>query len=283
MTTPDIQVLTVAQMRAAEQALIDGGETVESLMERAGKGVADWVYRIAAGRPVTVLCGPGNNGGDGYVIARELGRRGLEVTVVAPMEPGTAAAKAARASWGGEVEAEGRGGVLVDALFGSGLTRPLSGPLFAQLRAEAARHALCVAVDVPSGIDSDTGAALNDGLPRYDLTVALGAWKPAHALMPAMDLIGEIRLVPIGVEPVAGAAQMVGRPSLPAPGRTDHKYTRGLVLVVEGPMSGAAQLVCQGAMHAGAGSVRLSTELSHPSLPPDVVLRSETLAELLED
>ncbi len=283
MTTPDIQVLTVAQMRAAEQALIDGGETVESLMERAGKGVADWVYRIAAGRPVTVLCGPGNNGGDGYVIARELGRRGLEVTVVAPMEPGTAAAKAARASWGGEVEAEGRGGVLVDALFGSGLTRPLSGPLFAQLRAEAARHALCVAVDVPSGIDSDTGAALNDGLPRYDLTVALGAWKPAHALMPAMDLIGEIRLVPIGVEPVAGAAQMVGRPSLPAPGRTDHKYTRGLVLVVEGPMSGAAQLVCQGAMHAGAGAVRLSTERSHPSLPPDVVLRSETLAELLED
>jgi NAD(P)H-hydrate repair Nnr-like enzyme with NAD(P)H-hydrate epimerase domain len=70
------QVLTVAQMRAAEQALIDSGETVESLMERAGSGATDWVWRIAAGRPCTVLCGPGNNGGDGYVIARELLRRG---------------------------------------------------------------------------------------------------------------------------------------------------------------------------------------------------------------
>ncbi len=283
MTPPSAPVLTVAQMRTAEQALIDGGETVESLMERAGTGVADWVYRLAAARPVTVLCGPGNNGGDGYVIARELGRRGLEVTVVAPMEPATPAARAAREAWGGAVQAQGRGGVLVDALFGSGLTRPLSEALLTQLCAEAARHVTRIAVDVPSGIDSDTGAALNEGLPRYDLTVALGAWKPAHALMPAMDLIGEIRLVPIGVEPVAGAAQMIGRPSLVAPGRTDHKYTRGLVLVVEGPMSGAALLVCQGAMHAGAGAVRLSTERTHPALPPDVVLRGETLGQLLED
>src|ERR1044072_810834 len=92
------QVLTVAQMRAAEQALIDGRETVSSLMEIAGTGAADWVWRVAAGRPVTVLCGPGNNGGDGYVIARELGRRGTKVTVVAPLEPATEAARAARAS-----------------------------------------------------------------------------------------------------------------------------------------------------------------------------------------
>src|SRR5690606_30064799 len=69
---PASHVLTVAQMRAAEQALIEAGETVGSLMERAGRGAAEWVWRLAAGRPVTVLCGPGNNGGDGYVIAREL-------------------------------------------------------------------------------------------------------------------------------------------------------------------------------------------------------------------
>src|SRR5690606_17677322 len=94
---PSSQVLTVAQMRAAEQALIDGGETVSSLMERAGKGAAEWVWRMAGGRPVTVLCGPGNNGGDGYVIARELVRRGLDVTVVAPLDPATDAARAARA------------------------------------------------------------------------------------------------------------------------------------------------------------------------------------------
>ena len=78
MTCPD-QILTVAQMRAAEQALIEGGETVSSLMERAGTGAADWVWRIAAGRPVTIMCGPGNNGGDGYVIARD--RRREEVAV----------------------------------------------------------------------------------------------------------------------------------------------------------------------------------------------------------
>ena len=75
MTAPD-PILTVAQMRAAEQALISGGETVGTLMERAGAGAAEWVWRLAARRPVTVLCGPGNNGGDGYVIARELDRRG---------------------------------------------------------------------------------------------------------------------------------------------------------------------------------------------------------------
>ena len=98
MTDADA-VLTVAQMRAAEQGLIDGGETVSSLMERAGIGAADWVWRVAAGRPVTVLCGPGNNGGDGYVIARELARRGAKVTVVAPLEPTTEAALAARACY----------------------------------------------------------------------------------------------------------------------------------------------------------------------------------------
>ena len=282
MSAPD-QVLTVAQMRAAEQALIDGGETVSSLMERAGTGAAEWVWRVAAGRAVTVLCGPGNNGGDGYVIARELARRGARVTVVAPLEPATEAALAARACYDRPVLGRGHGGVLVDCLFGSGLTRPLSGELLALLGEEGERHATRIAVDVPSGIDSDTGAPLNDGLPGYDLTLALGAWKPAHALMPAMAAMGELRLVPIGVPAVPGAATLLGRPRLAAPARDAHKYTRGIVLVVEGPMTGAALLACQGAMHAGAGAVRLSTGRLHPAVPPDVVLKAEPLAELLED
>jgi len=88
-------------MRAAEQALIDRGETIATLMERAGAGAAAWVWRLAARRPVTVLCGPGNNGGDGYVIARELARRGAAVTVVAPLEPRTEAAIAACAAYDG--------------------------------------------------------------------------------------------------------------------------------------------------------------------------------------
>src|SRR5688500_12661373 len=132
MATAD-PILTVAQMRAAEQALIDGGETVSSLMARAGAGAADWVWRIAAGRPVTVLCGPGNNGGDGYVIARELARRGAKVTVLAPLEPTTDAAIAARRLCEIKPNEAGHGGVLVDCLFGSGLTRPLSPELQALL------------------------------------------------------------------------------------------------------------------------------------------------------
>lgn len=270
-------------MRAAEQALIDGGESVERLMERAGVGAADWVWRVAAGRPVTVLCGPGNNGGDGYVIARELAQRGLQVTVVAPLEPTTDAAKAARRSYAQGVEAQGRGGLLVDCLFGSGLARSLSAELTGLLTDEAERHVVRVAVDVPSGIDSDTGKALNDGLPRYDLTLALGAWKPAHGLMPAMAAMGETRLVPIGVGDVPRAAQMLPRPSLAGPAYHDHKYTRGLVLVVEGVMSGAALLACEGAMRSGAGAVRLSTERLHPAVPPDVVIKGEPLQELLTD
>lgn len=280
---PSSQVLTVAQMRAAEQALIDGGETVSSLMEHAGKGAAEWVWRMAGGRPVTVLCGPGNNGGDGYVIARELARRGLDVTVVAPLDPATDAARAARAGYDGSVAEQGQGGVLVDALFGSGLARPLAPEIAELLAQEAARHAYRIAIDVPSGVDSDSGEALNEGLPGFDLTLALGAWKPAHALMPAMAAMGEVRLVPIGVAEVPSAAQLLRRPELRRPGYHDHKYTRGLVLVVEGVMSGAALLACEAAMRAGAGAVRLSTERLHPAVSPDIVLKGEPLSELLTD
>lgn len=275
-------ILTVAQMRAAEQALVDGGETVETLMERAGTGAADWIWRVAAGRPVTVLCGPGNNGGDGYVIARELTRWGVVTTVVAPMEPTTEAAIAAREAWGGTADAGGHGGVLVDCLFGSGLTRPLSPELTSLLNLEAARHHLRVAVDLPSGIDSDRAVALSDGLPSYDLTLALGAWKFAHWLMPAMAAMGERRLVPIGIGGPATAATLLHRPLLAAPARDAHKYTRGLVLVVAGGMPGAAQLACDGALRAGAGAVRLSGA-SPSARQPDVVLKNEPLADLLAD
>ena len=278
---PD-QVLTLAQMRSAEQALIDGGETVGSLMQRAGQGAAEWVWRVAAGRPVTVLCGPGNNGGDGYVIAETLRARGLDVTVVAPLDPATEAAREARAAFRGETGGGGRGGVFVDCLFGSGLTRPL-GELAPLVRSLAGSHRHAVAVDLPSGVDSDTGALLDEDLPRYDLTLALGAWKFAHWTMPAMERMGERRLVPIGAGAVEGAAQLLQRPHLAAPAREAHKYTRGLVLVVGGVMSGAALMACEGAMRAGAGAVRLAPRDPHTAAPPDVILRGEPLGELLAD
>jgi hydroxyethylthiazole kinase-like uncharacterized protein yjeF len=277
------QILTVAQMRAAEQALIDGGETVSSLMERAGTGAADWIWRIAAGRPVTVLCGPGNNGGDGYVIARELVRWSAKVAVVAPLEPTTEAAIAACRSGGVEREARGHGGLLVDCLFGSGLTRPLSSELLALLASEAERHPVRIAVDLPSGIDSDSGRPLNEGLPRYDVTLSLGAWKFAHWLMPAMASMGERRLVPIGVAEVPGAARLLERPRLKVPGPELHKFTRGLVVIVAGAMAGAAQLAAEAAMRAGAGAVRLAAPRLHPAASADLVLRPEPLPEVLAD
>nr|WP_166176264.1 NAD(P)H-hydrate dehydratase [Altererythrobacter segetis] len=277
------QVLTVAQMRAAEEALIAGGDTVDSLMQIAGGGAAEWVWRVAAGRPVTVLCGPGNNGGDGYVIAEALRRRGLAVTVVAPMEPKTGAAQRARAAYGGTLAEGGKGGVFVDCLFGSGLTRPL-GAEFADLVRELARHHhYRVAIDLPSGVASDSGALLDEDLPHYGLTVALGAWKFAHWLMPAMERMGDRRLVAIGVDAVGGAATLLARPRFAAPPADAHKYTRGLVLVVGGGMAGASMLACEGALRAGAGAVRLSSTHPHPSVAPDVVLKDQPLAELLEE
>ena len=164
------QVLTVAQMRAAEEALIAGGTSVDELMQRAGRGAAEWVWRISGARAVTVLCGPGNNGGDGYVIAEAIRERGGEVAVIAALDPATPAARNARALYCGPVlspDATRRGEVLVDCLFGSGLTRPLSAAHCELLARLAASHERRVAVDLPSGVDSDLGLVLNDRPARF--------------------------------------------------------------------------------------------------------------------
>ncbi len=214
------QILTVAQMRAAEEALIAAGTSVDALMQTAGRGAAEWVWRLSGGRAVTVLTGPGNNGGDGWVIAEALRERGGEVAVIAAVEPATAAAKNARSLYHGEVLDAGperNGEVLVDCLFGSGLTRPLTSEDAALLARLAASHDKRVAIDLPSGVDSDLGLPLNLGLPDYDLTIALGAWKYAHFLMPACARMGALRLVEIGVHTVEGAAQAIVQPQLTAP------------------------------------------------------------------
>ena len=280
------QVLSAAQMRAAEQALFDAGMSVTDLMEHAAAGAAAWVRRVAAGRAVTILCGPGNNGGDGYVIARLLRAAGNPVTLVAPMEPATDAAREARRRWDAPVSQRGgvaAGDVLVDCLFGSGLTRPLIPEHALLVRDLAARHRLRVAVDVPSGIASDTGAVLNERLPAFDLTLALGAWKFAHWSLPGRSLMGQLRLVPIGIAPVAGAAQVVERPRLHAPLADSHKYTRGLLGIVGGAMPGASLLAARAAQHAGAGYVRLLAPAADPRTPPDIVTDTAPLAEALAD
>ena len=279
------QILTVAQMRAAEQALIDAGSSVDALMQIAGRGAADWVWRIAAQHKVTVLCGPGNNGGDGWVIAEALRERGGAVVVVPAAEPRTDAAKAARALYQGEVlapDAAVQGDVFVDCLFGSGLTRPLSAEHLALLTRLVASHRLSLAIDLPSGVEADSGALLNPDLPAFDLTLALGAWKRAHMLMPASARLGALRLVDIGVAAVPGTATLLGRPRIAAPAAEAHKYTRGLLAVVGGAMPGAAVLAATAAQGAGAGYVKLFTDHGPPA-PPDLVIATGKLSEVLTD
>lgn len=272
-------------MRAAEAALIAQGVSVDELMQRAGHGAAEWVWRMSGGRSVTVLTGPGNNGGDGWVIAEAIQARGGEVAVVSAADPATPAARAARELYHGEVidiAALRHGEVLVDCLFGSGLTRPLGAGHAALLARLCASHHKRVAVDLPSGIDADTGLPLGRNLPHFDLTIALGAWKPAHFLMPAAAMMGALKLVDIGVHEVAGAARMAIRPCFAAPAVDAHKYSRGLLGVVAGAMPGAALLAARAAQGSGAGYVKL---LSSGPLagPADLVIDQTSLAEALLD
>jgi hydroxyethylthiazole kinase-like uncharacterized protein yjeF len=118
---------------------------------------------------------------------------------------------------------------------------------------------------------------------RCDLTLALGAWKPAHFLMPAVASMGQLRLVDIGIGPVARAATVFARPRLDSPARGAHKYSRGLIGVVAGTMPGAALLAAQSAMRAGAGYVKLLCAHSHPAAPAGLVVEDEPLARALSD
>ncbi|WP_309622468.1 NAD(P)H-hydrate dehydratase [Novosphingobium sp.] len=278
-------VLTAAQMRAAEAALIAGGTSVDELMQRAGHGAAEWVWRMSGGRAVTVLCGPGNNGGDGWVIAEAIRARGGEVAVVMAAEPATDAAKNARALYRGQAllaDASPRGEVLVDCLFGTGLTRPLSAAYLTLLQRLAVRHDKLVAIDLPSGIEADLGQPLNKDLPANDLTIALGAWKFAHFLMPAAAGMGTQKLVEIGIAEVPEAALAIARPQFAAPGVEAHKYTRGLLGVVVGAMPGAALLAAQAAQRAGAGYVRLHAD-APLAASSELVVSTQPLAEALND
>ncbi|MEH3121228.1 MAG: NAD(P)H-hydrate dehydratase [Sphingomonas phyllosphaerae] len=251
-------VLTAAQMRAAEDAAIATGTSVDTLMQRAGAGVADAVRRLAGVNEVLIVCGPGNNGGDGYVAAARLHAAGRKVRVAAAAEPRSPAAIAARALWTGPVEPLATAApapVLVDALFGTGLSRALDADIEVALKALAKHANLAIAVDVPSGVGTDDGALLGE-VPTFHVTLALGAVKPALLLQPAAARCGAVRVVPIGVA-VDSDTHVLAPPDLSAPAVDAHKFTRGMVAVVRGRMAGAAQLAAQAAMHSGAGYVEL--------------------------
>jgi hydroxyethylthiazole kinase-like uncharacterized protein yjeF len=245
-------VLTAAEMRSAEQSC---AVPLDLLMERAGTALADLVQRFRSGRAVLVACGPGNNGGDGYVAARILRERGVDVRVASLGEPATELAMAARKQWGSAVEALGsvRGApVFVDCLFGTGLGRALSDDYRLPLHRLAGVAEFVIAADLPSGVATDDGAVL--GAVAADVTLTFGAVKPAHLLQPAAALCGTVLVADIGIA-VASHVGVLSRPQLSAPGPGDHKYTRGMVAVVAGAMPGAATLSVTAAAHLAGYTV----------------------------
>ncbi|MBV9930583.1 MAG: NAD(P)H-hydrate dehydratase [Alphaproteobacteria bacterium] len=274
-------ILTAAEMRAAEDRAVAAGTSVETLMDRAGTAAAEAIRRYAGSAPALVLCGPGNNGGDGYVIARRLREAGVAVRVAAVGEPRAGAAAAAREAWAGPVEGIGApepAPVLVDALFGTGLARGLDPTLAGQLARLAAAARVRAAVDLPSGVATDDGALLSP-VPDFDLTITFATLKPAHRLQPAARHMGRIVVADIGIEAASRLGE-IGRPRLPPPGPDDHKYTRGYAAVLAGEMPGASALTAAAAARAGAGYVRLIAS-SHVAGTPDAVVQAEGSARTL--
>ena len=285
-------ILTAAAMRAAEDRAIAAGSSVSALMERAGAGVAAAVARLAGGARVLILCGPGNNGGDGYVAARILRDNGAAVRVAALGEPGSDAARAARAGWAGAVEAfDGNIAgepVLLDALFGTGLSRGLEDAAASALGRAIDAARLSIAVDLPSHVDTDTGQVFGgERIAPVDVTLALGAAKPSHVLMPAARFCGAVRVVDIGLDIVAADAIATAnaQPAFVHPRWDDHKYSRGFVAVVEGAMPGAARMAAEAAARAGAGYVMLFGDDAGDGRPHAIVRRrwsNDALAAALD-
>lgn len=262
------EIITVAQMRAIDEASAQAGVPTRMLMENAGRAVADAIVQRFPQQPVSVLCGPGNNGGDGWVAARVLREMGWPVRVdtLVPREALKGDAADAAAAWKGEAFPLGdkppEAKLYVDALFGAGLSRALEGPA-AKLAALLPGERV-VAVDVPSGLDGDSGLA-HDGL-CFDaaLTVTFVRKKPAHVLMPAHAFCGEVVVADIGAPESVVAAQDIAlfenSPalwSLPWPEADTHKHERGHVYVASGgrARTGAARLSARAALRAGAGLV----------------------------
>jgi hydroxyethylthiazole kinase-like uncharacterized protein yjeF len=263
------QILTVAEMSRADAAAIAAGTPGLTLMERAGAAVADAVCARFARQPTLVLCGPGNNGGDGYVAARLLKDRGWPVEVRRLGEPATQDAQAAGARWDGvtrPLNGALEPGVWIDALFGAGLSRPLEGPAAAAALRMADAPEQVVAVDVPSGVPGDTGKPHGPAACAA-LTVTFHAKKPAHLLEPGRDRCGEVLVADIGLgatdSKVVENGPELWLPRFPWPTAASHKHARGRLVVVSGEAwnTGAARLAARAGLRIGAGLV---TVLSPP-------------------
>lgn len=255
-------IVSAAEMRALEAAAMADGTSGFELMQRAGEAAARAIAAFSSPADTLVLCGPGNNGGDGYVIAAELDSMGWPVRVAAAGPPTTESAREAVAGWRGDIEALAPetppAAVIVDALFGIGLARPLAPELAGIFNGLAAAARTRIAIDLPSGAGTDDGTIFSP-LPACDLCISFGAPKPAHVLHPAAAHIGRLVVAGIGLAPRSSRLSLVAPPRRLPDAAGAHKYQRGHVLVVGGPAhaTGAARLAALGAQRAGAGYVSL--------------------------
>lgn len=269
---PPFILLSAAETRAVEAAAVAGGLSGAAMMEAAGAAAASFIIRTMEKRPVAVLCGPGNNGGDGFVVARKLKEAGWSVRVGLVGErtylKGDAALMAGL--YDGPAERlspailDGAG-LIVDAIFGTGLSRAIESPEREVILAANAHPAPIVALDIPSGIDADSGAVLGVAV-QAAASVAFIARKPGHVLYPGRAHAGGVQLADIGVkdEWVASVKPSTyeNHPMLWAgrwrrPTFTSHKYDRGHAAIISGPRlrTGAARLAAKAALRAGAGLV----------------------------
>lgn len=275
-------LLTVAEMARADALTIARGRSGSILMANAGRAVAEAVAARFPQGPVVVLCGPGNNGGDGFVAARLLAEQGWPVTLFLLGARGNLKGDAAEAAarWQGPVlpltaDAADRASLVVDAIFGAGLARDVES-VVAELIARIAQSGVpVVSVDVPSGLDGDTGAPRGAAF-KAALTVTFFRLKPGHLLLPGRLLCGELKVTDIGIpsdvlEEIAPQTFIDHPPlwaaSFPHLKIDGHKYTRGHAVVVSGGAAhtGAARLAARGALRAGAGLVTVAT-------PPSALL-----------
>jgi hydroxyethylthiazole kinase-like uncharacterized protein yjeF len=287
-----MKLYRAADMRAADAAAAEAGVPTQLLMEAAGRAVAESALRnFPASRRPLVLCGKGNNGGDGYVTARYLHLAGLEVTLLeltGDRPPGDAAS--ARAACLAHLPSQPLDAeklepaladcdLVIDALFGSGLTRPLTGELERVVALVNAGRLPVLAIDVPSGVDSDRPAPTGPCI-RATRTVQLAGPKLASVFDPARSAFGEQEVAAIGIPEaileVTSSVRLLtadaGR-GIPERARDAHKYQVGTVLVLAGSPRylGAAELACRGAYRAGAGLVTLAAAARLPSSWPEIV------------
>ncbi len=270
------EVISVSQMYAADQAAMARNISGETLMETAGGEVASAILERFGPCPATILCGPGNNGGDGFVIARHLRKAGAKVRLALLGDKsklkGDAAIMAKR--WRGRVAPMDENALqgaelVVDALFGAGLARQVDGAPAAVLKAAEDRRLPIIAVDTPSGVHGDSGQVLGYA-PHAALTVTFFRPKAGHLLYPGRGRCGSLQVVDIGI-PQAVLADIDPRtwenqpglwlPSWPPLSPEGHKYSRGHAVVLSGGpgKTGAARLAAEAALRAGAGLVTVAS------------------------